>query len=110
MSIPPVANLFGNLPPRGEEEAFEPLWRSDGLLVERIVSAGHASPPGFWYEQAHDEWVLLLQGEAELSFDDGSVRLRPGDALRIPAGCRHRVERTAAEGPTLWLAVHYRPT
>lgn len=101
-------NLLSPLPPAGPEEHFEPLLTRPGLRIERIVSHRHASPPGFWYEQAEDEWVLLAQGSGELEFADGErCVLGAGDWLLIPAGRRHRV---AATGPnTVWLAVHFAP-
>ena len=50
---------------------------------------------------------MLLQGDAELGFADGSrVTLAPGDHVLIAASLRHRVERTSAEPPCIWLAVH----
>lgn len=101
----PLQNLLSPLPPPGVEEHFQTLLSRSGLRLERIVSHGHASPAGFWYEQGEDEWVLLVQGHAELAFDDGEqLALSPGDWLLIPAGRRHRV---AATGPdTVWLALH----
>ncbi|WP_374244670.1 cupin domain-containing protein [Zoogloea sp.] len=101
-------NLLSPLPPPGPDEHFETLFVSPRVRIERIVSHRHASPPGFWYDQTADEWVMLAQGSAELEFDDGRrERLAPGDWLLIPAGCRHRV---AATGPdTVWLAVHVAP-
>jgi len=88
-------------------ELVERIVGGDDVLVERIVSTGQATPPGEWLEQDRDEWVALLQGEAELSFEDGTrAALRRGDALLIGAGTRHRVERTSAEPPCIWLAVH----
>lgn len=100
-------NLFELPPELPADELFEPLAAGDGVLVERIVSTGQSTPVGEWLEQDRDEWVALLQGEAALGFSDGSaVTLGPGDALLIPAGARHRVERTSAEPPCIWLAVH----
>lgn len=113
MTPPPdsdVANLFAGLPPMGEaEEQFVQLLRRPGLVIERIVSSGQASPPGFWYEQPQAEWVLLLQGEALLRFadEDEARRLRPGDWLDIAARRRHRVEWTAPDRLTIWLAVFH---
>lgn len=78
------------------------------MRIERIVSTGQASPPGFWYDQADDEFVVLLSGAARLQFEEGDVTLdmKPGDWVEIPAHVRHRVETTQAEPPTVWLAVH----
>ena len=56
----------------GTPEHFSPLLTSDsGLLVERIVSWGHVTPEGQWYDQEKDEWALLLEGSARLGFADG---------------------------------------
>ena len=103
-------NLFAGLPRSTlEKEQFLELLSRPGLRIERIVSTGQASPPGFWYDQADGEWVLLVQGEAWLAFADepAARRLRPGDFIDIAAHRRHRVEWTQAEPPTVWLAIHY---
>lgn len=87
-------------------EAVDILAKGDGIRIERIVSAGQTSPPGFWYDQDEDEWVAVIQGEAELAWDDGRRRtMRAGDWVMIPAHARHRVERTSADPPCVWLAV-----
>ena len=108
MSLP-VGNLFAGIPPLLAAEVVEPLAASADVQVERIVSRGHASPDGFWYDQDRDEFVLLVAGAARLRFEDdpAPVALGPGDYVTIPAGRRHRVEWTAPDGPTVWLAVHY---
>ncbi len=103
-----VRNLLQGLPDAAQGEVFEALVTGEELLVERIVSQGQASPPGFWYEQARAEWVLLLRGAARLQWEDGSeVALQPGDHVLIAAGRRHRVAWTDPSGPTVWLAVHF---
>ncbi len=100
-------NIFALPAPLPEEELFEPLIPDRGVLIERIVSSGHTSPPGFWYDQDRDEWVVLLQGEAEIACEDGrKVWLSAGDALFLAAHERHRVEYTSSDPPCLWLAVH----
>jgi cupin 2 domain-containing protein len=106
----PAANLFADLPAPGPEEALATLLDAESVRIERIVSHGHASPAGFWYDQPDGEWVVLLQGAAELEFADGSGRRRlaPGDWLDLPPHTRHRVAWTAPDGPTVWHAVHYR--
>lgn len=107
-------NLFANEGPGREatgEEWAEPLLARPGLQLERIVSAGQASPPGFWYDAPRDEWVVLLTGAAGLRIEgeDGTRALEPGDWLLLPAHCRHRVEWTAPDCPTHWLALHLDP-
>lgn len=107
MTLPPHGNLLAALPPAGGEEVFEPLLQADAACIERIVSHGQASPPGFWYDQPDDEWVMLVAGNAELMFDDGTrLAMQAGDWVSIPARRRHRVESTSAEA--VWLAVHVR--
>lgn len=102
-------NLFSPLPTPGAQEHFEALLARPGLRIERIVSHGQASPPGFWYNQAQGEWVVLLAGSAGLRLEHEPAErvLRPGDFVKIPAHCRHRVEWTDSTQATVWLAVHY---
>jgi len=102
--------LLADLEQGGEgEEAMELLARP-GVRVERIVSNGDISPPGFWYDQEQDEWVVILKGCAELEFENGSAHeMGTGDWLLIPAHVRHRVAWTCEDGPTVWLAVHIEP-
>lgn len=101
------ADLGGANPPA---ERFDELLVRSGVRVERIVSNGQASPPGFWYDQDIGEWVLLLAGAAELQFEDEPAprKLSPGDWLDIAPHRRHRVNWTDTTQPTVWLAVHYR--
>lgn len=105
----PVENLYEDLPADIPKEIFQTLAEKNGVRIERIVSDGHATPPGEWYDQGWDEWVLLVSGGATLLFDDSSAPLilKPGDHIMIPAGCRHRVERTDTMQKTVWLAVHF---
>lgn len=105
-----IANLFSGLPPSSAtDEEFLELLRRPGLRVERIVSTGQASPPDFWYDQPEGEWVAVLQGEAGLRFaDEPQARhLCAGDFVDIAPHRRHRVEWTAADRPTVWLAIFY---
>ena len=101
------ANLFADVPGDLPAELCTVLLERGGVRIERIVSRGHASPEGFWYDQDRHEWVAVLQGAARLRFDDRVVEMRAGDAIDIPARTRHRVEWTTPDSPTVWLAVHY---
>lgn len=100
-------NLFRLPPPPWPEEVFETLHEARGARIERILSQGHTTPAGEFYDQEDDQWVVLLQGEAELTYDDGTTRrLTAGDYVLIPARQRHRVSDTSSEPPCMWLAVH----
>lgn len=100
-------NLFSHIPDDLPEELVSVLAENKSVKIERIVSDGHASPEGFWYDQQQSEWVLLVSGSAVLAFESGQVELKPGDHLLIPAHRRHRVESTSATEKTIWLAVFY---
>ncbi|BDV37623.1 hypothetical protein DSM21852_08760 [Methylocystis bryophila] len=102
-------NLFAQIPAPADREELVTLAENAGARIERIVSTGQASPPGFWYDQAWTEWVVVVSGRAALRFaDEAEARLLgPGDWLEIPAHVRHRVEWTDAAQPTVWLAVHF---
>jgi cupin 2 domain-containing protein len=108
--IPPNGNLFARLARTNTAEEITALLTTPHVRIERIISTGQASPPGFWYDQNESEWVVLLTGGAGLRFDsETEVReLKPGDYLHIPAHARHRVEWTHPSEPTVWLAVHIR--
>ena len=67
---PLVDNIFENIPGTLPEELFENLIDRETLKIERIVSHGHCTPAGQWYGEASDEWVLLLQGQATLGYED----------------------------------------
>jgi cupin 2 domain-containing protein len=107
--MPPVTNLFSSIPGRIPSELFETLAENSSVRIERIVSHGHASPDGFWYDQPRNEWVVVLKGAARLRFEGETspVEMGVGDAVLIPARRRHRVDRTTPDGPTVWLAVHF---
>jgi cupin 2 domain-containing protein len=105
-----MPNLFANALTGVAEELFTALLERPDVRIERIVSHGQASPPGFWYDQEQHEWVLVLKGAARLRLegDDQDIEMLPGDYLNIPAHPRHRVKWTTPEEPTVWLAVLYR--
>lgn len=90
-------------------ELFQTLAQTPHLHIERIVSWGHTTPPQQWYDQATDEWVVLLQGEAQLLLDNEQgqiISLNAGDYLLLPRHQRHRVIFTSQQPPCIWLAIH----
>ncbi|NIP38743.1 MAG: cupin domain-containing protein [Candidatus Dadabacteria bacterium] len=104
-------NIYSNLPDNLPEEIFETLVSSDNIKIERIISPrNHKTPGGRWFSQDTDEFVILLQGSAELFFKENNkiIKLKPGDYINIPRHKEHRVESTDKQTETIWLAAHYK--
>lgn len=92
-----------------ESEHVESLLTTPSFRLERIVSRGHTSPPGFWYDQDEHEWVCLVSGAATLELEGGEpVTLQAGSTFLLPARTRHRVAHTSLTEPTVWLALFFR--
>ena len=103
-----TGNIYNLIPDDLSDEVFEILVQNTSVTIERIISRGHSSPETGWYDENRNEWVMLLKGEARLSFADGpSVNLKAGDFLDIPAHKKHRVDWTDPDTETIWLAIHY---
>ena len=100
-------NLLADLPKSLPEELIEKLVATKHVRIERIVSTGHSSPPGYWYDQKEHEWVIVLQGHAVLEFENEKRALESGDCVLIPARQQHRVNATSTKEPTVWLAVFF---
>ena len=98
-------NIF-NIPKTSTEEIFTELLKTPNIKIEQIVSYGQSSPNDFWYDQEENEWVVVLDGEAVLEFEDKSVTLKKGEYINILAHQKHRVAYTT--NPTIWLAVFYK--
>ena len=105
-----AGNLYAGIPDTLPAEALTELMSTQHARIERIVSRGQASPPGFWYDQDGDEWVMVLAGSAGLQIEGEAQprRLGPGDYVHLGAHVRHRVAWTDGERATVWLAVHLR--
>ncbi|MGI9279307.1 MAG: cupin domain-containing protein [Endozoicomonas sp.] len=106
-----MKNLFQDIPGDLPNEIFEDLHSGQQFKMERIVSRGHITPAGEWYDQEWDEWVVLLTGTAQFRIEgkEALLDLNPGDYLHIPAHQRHRVEWTDPDRDSVWLAIHFKP-
>ena len=104
-----IQNIFSDIPDSLHDEFFQDIFNNENFRIERIISKGHSSNEGFWYDQEKNEWVILLKGCAKLLFqnDTEPVTLKPGDWINIHAHKKHRVEWTDPDTETIWLAVHY---
>ena len=96
-----MKNLFKLPDYLPDDEVTEILLQNKNIRVERILSSGQSSPPGFWYDQKEEEYVVILKGCAELLMDTQKITLREGDSLLIPAHQKHRVESTS----NVWLCI-----
>ncbi len=104
-----IKNIFKKIPKEIPDEIFQEILSTDKLKIERILSKGHASPKGGWYDQNTNEWIILLKGKAKLAFKESKtpIELTPGDYINIPSHVKHRVEWTDPSQETIWLAIHY---
>jgi cupin 2 domain-containing protein len=104
-----MGSILEGIPAELPEELSDTICSSAAVKIERIVSRGHASPDGFWYDQETNEFVLVVKGSAGLQLEskDDLVILKAGDYLNIGAHVKHRVEWTDSACDTIWLAVHY---
>ena len=102
-------NLLAYLPTSMPDELIQTLVQTSTIRIERIVSLGHISSEGFWYDQDENERVLLLAGAARLRMEgEEPIEMTAGAYINIPAHRRHRVEWTRPDQPTVWLAIYYR--
>jgi cupin 2 domain-containing protein len=104
-----LRNLFDDIPRVLAAERIDVLLDTAAVRLERIVSVGHATPAGEWYDQARDEWVVVLRGRARVRIEGEAEdrALGVGDHLLLRAHVRHRVEWTDPTEPTVWLAVFF---
>lgn len=104
-----IENLFKNLPENAGAEHFQTLISSDSVRIERIISFPNNPLSEEWYDQEEHEWVMVLQGNGVIVFDDYRiVTLNAGDHLNIPAHQKHRVVKTSKDEATIWLAAFYK--
>lgn len=100
-----VNNLWDNLPFLMKGEDFSELLKCGNVTIERIVSSDR--PDDKIYCQNQDEWVILLEGKAQLKINDNIIDLQAGDYLFIPSQTPHQVVKTSVN--CVWLAVHIYP-
>ncbi len=104
-----IRNIFSDIQKQAPDEVLETVLQTGQFKIERIISHGHATTEGEWYDQDRNEWVLVLKGNAGLQFEgnDKTVIMKTGDYLNIPPHKKHRVEWTDPEEETVWLTIHY---
>ena len=98
-----MKNIFDGITAVGEEEQFDLLMKGTHYRIDRIVSSGHSSPQGFWYDQEDDAWILLVPGKATLEGEGKFIDMKAGDYMFLPKNCKHRIEKTSVEPICIWL-------
>lgn len=80
---------------------------NESVKLEKIISYCQITPKDKWYDQDHDEWVMMLKGNAKLRFKNTGeiIYLKEGDYLTIHSHVKHRVEYTSKDA--LWIALHF---
>ena len=102
-----LKSMFADIPQQLPSELCQTLLENPTVRIERILSKGHSSPDQSWYDQEQTEWVLLLQGQARLSFINGdTIDMNTGDYLLLQPHCKHRVDWTSNDPVCIWLAIH----
>ena len=110
-----MGNLYSEIPTAARSYPNEIISRlvdtsssTDGgsaVRIERIVSSGHTTE---FVSQDDDEFVVLLQGQAKVVFQENAggeesvQELKSGDYLFIPRGTRHRVAGTSKDPLAVW--------
>ena len=99
-------NIFEieKLPEIEEEEIVDILKENEDVKIERIISTGQVSD---WMVQEKREYVLLIQGNAVIEFNDKTVEMKSGDILFIEKRERHRVAYTSENPCCIWFCVHF---
>lgn len=99
-------NIFEieKLPDIKEDEIVDILKENENVRIERIISTGQVSD---WMIQERNEYVVLLQGNAIIEFNDKKVEMKAGDTLFIEKQERHRVSYTSESPCCIWFCIHF---
>lgn len=109
MSKTNCGNIFADLPEIKKRELFQVIIKNKKLKLERIISKGQVTKEGHWLKQTRNEWVILLKGKAILRLwgEKDLIKLKSGDYVFIPKNLKHKVEWTAPDQKSVWLALHF---
>jgi cupin 2 domain-containing protein len=98
-------NIFEDIPKKITGEIVKRLLSSKKFMIERVVSAA-SNLPSHVYNQKEGEFVMLIDGYAELEFQKQIVKMRKGDYINIPPHSKHRILKT--DKNTQWLCIFYK--
>ncbi len=86
------------------KEIVEILKENENVKIEKIISTGQTTD---WMEQEKEEFVMLIQGEAIIEYENKKQELRAGDTVIIKKNEKHRVVYTSENPCCIWLCVFY---
>ena len=99
-----IFNFIDYIPNDSTNEIFQTIVKNDNIKIERIISYGQTTPKDFWYNQDEDEFVYIVQGDAKIKYNNGTIHtLNTNDSLYIKAHQKHQVVYT--DNPTIWLTI-----
>lgn len=73
---------------------------SNGAMKAQIMRSdkGLTSPTGWHYHVCQQQFIYIVKGWVDLTFEDGrSIRLKQGDSMMIPGGTRHNETGTSTD-------------
>lgn len=94
-------NLYEFVAQETERETI--LYEDETIRIVTINSSHHTTPIDAPYDQEEDEWVSILEGEAELKVENTIIPLHKGDHYMIKAHQKHWVTYTSNR--CIWLCV-----
>lgn len=94
-------NIYTLDNPKPDSENFQTLYQTKKIKIEAIRS--YLLTPGEIYDQAEDEWVVLIRGTAQLRVENKIVNLEEGESFFLPKHTIHQVLYTSKDA--LWVAV-----
>ena len=110
------------------EEIIKILFKNENVKIEKIISTGQTTD---WQESNKNEFVILVQGNAEIEYYDNKIRedknfktnenimknlkntndmklqLGKGDIILIKKGERHRVSYTSKNPCCIWICIFF---
>ena len=86
------------------KEIVEILKENENVKIEKIISTGQTTE---WMEQEKEEFVMLIQGEAIIEYENKKQELSAGDTVIIKKNEKHRVAYTSENPCCIWICIFY---
>lgn len=84
--------------------SFDPAAQFEIYRIEMDPGAALGSEP---HPAGTQEYLTIFSGEVEVTVEEASFRLSPGDAIRFPADCRHGYRAVGSEKVELSMVILY---